>query len=276
MKELKIAMVGCGNMGSALVENIQKKLKPQGLYIFDIDKGRQESLVRGFGAIASPGIRAAVQESVAVIVAVKPQDIGPVLDELATVPGRSIISIAAGITLGFMEEVLGAGARLVRAMPNLNALIGHSVTALSPNASCGPQALAVAEDIFRCVGEVVRVPESQMDAVTAISGSGPAFVAYLMDALSDEVMERVMREEAQRFGIDAEVARVLAQGTIAGTRLMTSVNFDRDILVKRVSSKGGTTEAGMKVLAQEGKTAASLAHAIRAARRRSEELARRV
>ena len=157
-------------------------------------------------------------------------------------------------------------------MPNINALIARSVTALSANKTAGEDGLKSAQELFKAVGEVVTVPESQMNAVTAVSGSGPAFVAYLLKDLDPEALERVFIKEALHFKIEPSTAEILAKMTISGTRDMLSVNFDAGILIKRVSSKGGTTEAGMKVLESRGKTEEALAEAIRAAQKRAQEL----
>ena len=269
-----LGIVGCGNMGSALVENLRKRPSFKDIFVFDKDKARQDSLVKGFQVKGCQDIRDLVSKSDTVVVAVKPQDIDGVFNELRGARGKLIISIAAGITLGFMEAAIGKDKTLVRAMPNINALVGQSVTALCANSVAGREGLDHARAIFESVGKVVFVQDSQMNAVTAISGSGPAFVAYLIKDLGEAALERVMIRESQHFKIEPATASVLAHETIAGTKT-NLVNFDAAMLIKRVSSKGGTTEAGMKVLEEKGKTEEALTEAIRAAEKRATELSRR-
>lgn len=269
-----VGIIGCGNMGAALVENLQKKLQLKSILVFDVDKMKQVGLEKSFSLSGTSSLAELASESDIVIIAVKPQDIEGVLKEL-NFKDKLIISIAAGISLDFMEKFLGQESMLVRAMPNLNALIGKSVTATCSNAAAGSGGLKIAEEIFKCVGEVVSVKDSQMNAVTAISGSGPAFVAYLYPDVGIEEIEKVMFNNAIGFGIDGKNAAVLASTTTSGTLAILGINFDPVTLIKRVSSKGGTTEAGMKVLEQKGKTEAALSEAIRAAEKRAGELSRR-
>lgn len=271
----KIGIVGCGNMGQALVENLCKGRQASDIYVFDKAHDLRDVLVKRFGVCAASSIQEAATKGDAVIIAVKPQDIDGVLSELKDFKGKLFISIAAGISLAYLASVLGEDAAVVRAMPNLNAMIGRSVTALSPNARVSPIQRSWAEEIFKAVGETVFVEEDRMNAVTAISGSGPAFVAYLIKDLGEEALERVFKKEAAKFRIGAEEARVMARGTIEGTKAILALNFDAATLIRRVSSKGGTTEAGMKVLEERGKTEEALSLAIDAAQRRAAELARR-
>ncbi|MFH0941310.1 MAG: pyrroline-5-carboxylate reductase [Candidatus Omnitrophota bacterium] len=270
-----IGIIGCGNMGSALVDNLMKTGVSLTLFVFDKDKEKENSLAKGFNLRVFDSVASLASRSDCIIVAVKPQDIESVLTELAGISGKLIISIAAGITLDYIESIIGDDSAIVRAMPNLNALIGRSVTALSANPGVSQDDLKLAEAIFKAVGEVVFVKDSQMDAVTAVSGSGPAFVAYLLKDLGEEALERIFIKEAVNLGIEAKVAEILAKQTISGTRQMLKVNFDADILIRRVSSKGGTTEAGMRVLEEKGKTEEALSGAIKAACKRAQELAKR-
>jgi pyrroline-5-carboxylate reductase len=269
-----IGIIGCGNMGSALVENLKKRADFSGIFIFDKDKAKQDSIAKVFQVKGCGSIKELLSLVDVVIVAVKPQDIDTVLAGLKDISDKLIISIAAGITLASLEAALGKNTAIIRAMPNLNALIGQSVTALCKNDVASDEDLRFAEEIFRSVGEVVFIQELQMNAFTAVAGSGPAFVAYLIKDLGAQALEQVMIEEAVNLKIEPATAEALAKGTISGTRAMLSVNFDPHILIKRVSSKGGTTEAGMKVLEEKGKTVEALRAAIRAACKRAEELSR--
>jgi len=270
-----IGIIGCGNMGSALVDNLIKMGVDLTLFVFDKDKEKEHSLAKGFNLRVFDSVASLASRSDCIIIAVKPQDIESVLAQLAGISGKLIISIAAGVTLEYIESIVGDNSAIVRAMPNLNALIGRSVTALSANPKVVQDDLKLAEAIFKAVGDVVFVKEPQMDAVTAVSGSGPAFVAYLLKDLGEEALERVFIKEAVSLGIEALTAEILAKQTVLGTRQMLKVNFDADILIKRVSSKGGTTEAGMRILEEKGKTEEALSGAIKAACKRAQELAKR-
>lgn len=273
IQDKSIGIIGCGNMGSALVENLKKKASFSGIFIFDKDKTKQDSIAKLLQVKGCGSIRELSSFADVVIIAVKPQDIEAVLADLKDISDKLIISIAAGITLASLEAALGKNAAIIRAMPNLNALIGQSVTALCKNNVVSNEDLSLAKEIFNSVGQVVFIQESQMNAFTAVAGSGPAFVAYLRDRTDDE-LARILAEEAEHLGLDHNTATASAAGTITGTREMMRVNLDPDILIKRVCSKGGTTEAGMKVLEEKGKSTEALRAAIRAACKRAEELSR--
>ncbi len=268
-------MIGCGNMGSALVENLRKISTARELYVFDKDKSLLESHVMRFGVKRCDSIAEVKDNADILILAVKPQDIDGVLSELKNSRDKLIVSIAAGITLEFLGSALSGQVPVVRAMPNLNALIAKSVTAICANEAAGQKGLQLAQEIFLSVGSVVLVEDAQMNAVTAISGSGPAFVAYLYPAVAINDIERVLTAEAMRFGIDEKNALILSGSTTSGTLAMIDTNLDASMLIKRVCSKGGTTEAGMKVLEKNGKNEEALSEAIRAAEKRAQELSRR-
>ncbi|MFH1692614.1 MAG: pyrroline-5-carboxylate reductase [Candidatus Omnitrophota bacterium] len=267
-----IGMIGCGHMGSALVEHLKKNLACKVIFVIDKEKDKEQGLVRRFHVEAAHSVGQLVAGSDVIIVAVKPQDICSIAKEMAIPSGKLVISIAAGVTISRLESALSPGAAIVRAMPNLNALVGASVTALCRNMAVSSEQWLLAEEIFRAVGDVVFVGENQLNSVTAISGSGPAFVAYLINALGEEKVEQVLRQAAIEFGIETGVAQVLAQATVAGTFRILALNFDADMLIRRVCSKGGTTEAGMRVLIEKGRTVEALRLAVEAAKKRADEL----
>jgi pyrroline-5-carboxylate reductase len=274
MLQKMIGIIGCGNMGSALMENLRRRMADIDLVVFDIDQEKAKVVGKRIGVDPVSSVAQLVEESAILIIAVKPQDIDGVLGELKGCVRRLVISIAAGVTLSHLVSKLGPGVAVVRAMPNINAMIGHSVTGISFNAEVKKEDEAVVKKIFESVGEVVVVPESLMNAVTAISGSGPAFVAYLALELGEEAVKEVMVREAIGLGLEAAAARKFVDGTLSGTRRMLAANPDAGSLIQRVSSKGGTTEAGMQVLQEKGKTKEALAEAIRAAHRRAAELSK--
>ncbi len=272
-KDVTIGIVGCGNMGAAFTSSISRHLPQWGIILYDIDTARQEGVVRRLGGRGASSLEDLIEASAVVLIAVKPQDIDPVLAAARGRPRKLVISIAAGIPLTYLERALAGGA-VVRAMPNLNALIGRSVTALSFGPSVSAPHQALAKMVLEAVGAVVVVPDGQMNAVTAVSGSGPAFVAYLKDVVPADEIARVMIKAAQELGIEKGTAQRLAHATVSGTLAILSVNFDAPTLIKRVSSKGGTTEAGMDLLENEGKTPQALIAAIHAACRRAGELSK--
>ncbi|MFA5038483.1 MAG: pyrroline-5-carboxylate reductase [Candidatus Omnitrophota bacterium] len=270
---LNMGLIGCGNMGSALAANLSKKNIFGKICVFDKDKKRQDGLARGLGVVSAKSLEDLKLCSNVILIAVKPQDCEDVLTPLKDVSGSLIISIAAGVSLAYLEARLaGPKTRVLRAMPNLNALIAQSVTALAPGRNISPEDLGLAVEMFDAIGESVIVPEGLIDAVTAISGSGPAFVAYLMDEVKEDALEKTFLQEALSFGLERKAAAILARGTVLGTRKSLSLNFDRETLIKRVASKGGTTEAGLKVLESQPKTPMALSAAIRAAFQRAREL----
>ena len=268
-------LIGCGNMGSAIVEHLSRKNIFEKIYVYDKDAQRQESLVRRFAVLPAARFEDLSNRADVILIAVKPQDFDEVLARLKGISGKLIISIAAGLPLSYLEGRLGRKVPVVRAMPNLNALVGSSVTAVAKGAGVSDADLAAATGIFEAIGRSVVVDESLIDAVTAVSGSGPAFFAYLMNDVGDEDLKTVFIREAQVLGLTPETAQLLAEGTILGTRKSLSLNFDRDTLIKRVASKGGTTEAGLKELEARTKTAEALSFAIRAAYQRARELGQR-
>jgi len=272
--DVTLGIIGCGNMGAALATFIPRHLEEGVLVLYDVDKAKQEGVVRHAGARGASSLEDLFEASDVVLLAVKPQDIDPVLVGMRGRPGKLIISIAAGITLAYLEKGC-AGVPVMRAMPNLNALIGRSVTALCAGASVSALQRALAQKIFEAVGPVVFVEDGQMDAVTAVSGSGPAFVAAMKDVLDPERIAQIMAAAAQELGLEEETAQRLAQETVSGTLALLSVNFDAPTLIKRVASKGGTTEAGLQVLEKEGKTPQALVSAIHAACRRARELSKK-
>lgn len=276
MAEKKVfGLIGCGNMGSALVEHLARKNIFAKIYVCDKDPRRQESLARAFGVLPAASLEDLDLHADVILIAVKPQDFDEILGGLKGISGKLIISIAAGLPLSYLEARLGGCSAVVRAMPNLNALVASSVTALAGGTRATEADLEMAMRIFKAIGQSAVVPEYLMDAVTAVSGSGPAFFAYLMDAVKDEDLEKVFIEEAKALGLEDKTAQLLAQGTICGTRKSLTLNFDKETLIKRVASKGGTTEAGLKELETRPKTAQALSFAIRAAFQRAGELGKR-
>lgn len=272
--KLKIGIIGCGNMGSALVENLAGTLGPEGIRIFDKETSKIESLVRGFKVRGAESVQEVVEKSDIVVVAVKPQDIDDVLVFLKGRKDKLVVSIAAGKTLRYLASQVGPGVALVRGMPNLNAIVQASMTGSAMNPCVTQAQKNDALQIFRSIGSVVVIEEGLMNAFTALAGSGPAFIARLKEDIGADQMRSVFLKEAVAFGFDAPTAKLITEKTMEGTEKILRVNFDKEIFIKRVSSKGGTTEAGIRVLEEKGRTIDGLSLAIRAARQRADELSK--
>ncbi len=200
------------------------------------------------------------------IFAVKPQNFDAVVASYSSLPGKCVyISIAAGKTIATMESLLGAAAPVVRAMPNLPATIGKGITALKFNARVNEDQQKHVEELMECVGDVIVLDdESKMDAVTAISGSGPAYIFHFIESLA---------AVAEQMGFSKKVALQLAKSTVYGSaKLAVESEKTPEQLRIDVTSPAGTTEAALKVLMGDKKLENLLANAIKAAEQRSKEL----
>jgi len=259
--------VGAGNMAEALVGGMIQSgvCRPNQVVVSDVRADRIAYFARQFGVDGVSGNVPAVKGADIVVLAVKPQVLDAVLAEMggAIEKGALVVSIAAGVPTSRIEGVLGEGARVVRAMPNTPALVRAGAAALCAGRWATEEDLQTAESLLGAVGVAVRVAEDAMDAVTAVSGSGPAYVFYIVEA---------MLAAAAHLGLPDGVARQLVYATIGGSaRLLTETGIEPAELRRRVTSKGGTTAAALAVL-DERKVAAVFAEAIRAAHKRAGEL----
>ena len=271
MKELSAARVvflGAGNMAEALVRGLlEGRVCPPGaLCMTDIRPERLAWFRSTYGVAGLASNAQAVAGADLIFLAVKPQQVPEVLAGIAPAlpAGALVVSIAAGVRTGAIEQALGGAVRVVRAMPNTPALVGAGMTAICAGRNTGAAEMAAAETLLGAVGQVVRVPEDQMDAVTAVSGSGPAYVFAFMEALL---------EGARQAGLAPELARRLVYGTVAGAIQLAekSPGVSPGELRERVTSKGGTTAAALEVVQTRG-VGAAWVDAVAAARRRSLEL----
>lgn len=261
-----LVLLGCGKMGTALLEGwLARGLAPSVFTILDPAPAPR------IQALAGEGLRlnAPLPHAPAVaVLAVKPQTMGVALPRLAALSGGAtlFLSIAAGTPLRALEAALGPGTPIVRAMPNTPAAIGRGITALVGNARAGADALALAETLLQSVGQTVRLTsEAQMDAVTAVSGSGPAYVFAMIEALA---------AAGEAEGLAPDLALRLARATIVGAGcLAESSPLPPSTLRANVTSPGGTTAAGLEVLmAQDVGLAALIRSTVAAAAARSREL----
>lgn len=259
-----MVLLGCGKMGSAMLAGwLENGLDPGAVWVID---PRASDWVKGTGV----QVNADLPDSPAVVlIAVKPQQMGDALPDIAAWGNGStlFVSVAAGTTIGHFEDVLGAASPIVRAMPNTPAAIGRGITAIVGNARVAPAQLDTAEALLAAVGQVVRLEgEHQMDAVTAVSGSGPAYVFHLIETLAAAGVAQ---------GLPEDMAMQLAKATVAGAgALAEASDEDPGQLRVNVTSPAGTTAAALEVLmdAQTG-FPALLGRAVKAAAARSKELA---
>jgi pyrroline-5-carboxylate reductase len=261
----RIAVLGGGVMGEALIVGLQQMNPSPIIVVAEKRAARSAELIDRFGVtIADPAD--AVIDADVVIIVVKPQDIRGVVNEIAAgvADGALVISIAAGITTSSIEEVIPQ-ANVVRAMPNTPARIELGVTGISAGANCAASASAQAAQLLASVGTVILVPEDLQDAITAVSGSGPAYVFYLAEALM---------AGAQEVGLSAKDARTAVVHTLLGAAHLLEIGHEEPAALRgKVTSPGGTTAAAIAVL-QERDVLDAFVAAIKAARDRSQELAK--
>jgi pyrroline-5-carboxylate reductase len=268
-----IGLIGCGNMGEAiLAQSLKYKkrnfiphpvppkggkksettaVKPRSFIISEKDKLKEAFIRRNYHVKAADNIIDLVGKSDILIIAVKPQDIDIALQELhrgIKVWGKrkiSVISIAAGITTGHIEGKLHNRVKVIRAMPNIPARIGEGITALTKGRFANSADLKEAEGIFRVLGETVIIKnEGLIDAVTALSGSGPAYFFFIFAA---------MLAAAGGLGLNKKDANKLIYHTVIGSMgLLKREGFDAKTLISKVASKGGTTEAALKIFGERG------------------------
>ena len=263
---MKIAFIGAGNMANALIGSLLDNggFCNQDIVACEIDPTRRAAAARRFGIRVESEMSAAVRGATVVVPAVKPQSFAEVLPSIAPHLrcGCLVLSIAAGRRTTGIEKAL-PGARVVRAMPNLNCQVGEGMSVISPGRRARPCDIRKARRILACSGDVLELPERLLDAVTALSGSGPAFFAYLAGSLAAGAeAEGVAREDALRLAVQ----------TMLGTaRLLKEKKLTPEQLIAAVSSKRGTTVAGLTVL-RRGPVRRAMRQTVAVAARRSREL----
>jgi pyrroline-5-carboxylate reductase len=263
---MNIAFLGGGNMAGAMIGGlIAKGFDARSISVIEVSPAVRERLASRFKVRAGTAPDAVMQGADTLVLAVKPQDLRAALASLAgSVRGKLVISIAAGIRLQALSRWLGGHGRLVRAMPNTPALIGAGISGLFAPPEVGEEDREKAATILGAVGEVVWLPEERLlDPVTAVSASGPAYVFWFIEQLA---------ASARALGIPADVSQKLALHTVLGAaRLAASSPDSPETLRKNVTSRGGTTEAALKVFDEE-RLAERFMRAIEAASRRGDEL----
>lgn len=248
-KRVKIGFIGGGNMGSAIIAALVRKkifTAPQ-IGVCEPDTARLKALRRRFLVTSFKTNADLAASSPVVLLAVKPQQMGEVLEEIRTAatPRHLFLSIAAGLGTPYFAQRLPQGSRVIRIMPNMAAMIGEGAAGLYAGASATRADRTLAFKIFSAAGKAVFVEnEDLLDVVTAVSGSGPAFVYLFIDALIEAGASR---------GLDRGVGRKLVLQTLTGAAKMVDLSGEPIAeMIQKVASKGGTTEAGLKVLEERG------------------------
>lgn len=266
---MRIGFLGAGKMAEAILSALlRNQVAPaSAIWINDVVAQRRTEMRRRYRVAVAATASDLVRDSDVVFLAVKPQDLDPLLAHVAPALTRRhvVISIAAGKTLPHLQKLAGPGVRLVRVMPNLAVMVGAGMSAFCLGRCAKPADRKLAARLLGCCGRVVELDERHFDAVTALSGSGPAFFAYLMCALA-------MAAESE--GLPAEAARLLAEQTMLGSaRYLLETGIEPNEFIQAVASPKGTTAAGLRVL--EASAIRRILHrTIQAAARRSHELSR--
>ena len=263
-----IAVLGAGKIGESLIAGLVSSewCEPGQIVATARRPERLEELSARYGVATTPANKEAVQDAAVIVIAVKPQDIEELLAELAgaVTPAQTVLSVAAAIPTALIERRLGDGVPVVRAMPNTPVTVREGMAGVAAGRHAAEEHLRRAEEVLAHLGRSVRVSESYMDAVTAVSGSGPAYFALLAES---------MIEAGILLGLSREIATDLVVQTMLGTaKLLRDEKMHPVELREMVTSPGGTTIAAIRELEQAGVRAAFL-NAIQAAMVRSKELA---
>ena len=269
LKTKTIGFIGAGNMANALIKGLlaSRAVEANALFASDVRPEPIRQLSQAYGINVSPDNKAMVRQVEICVLAVKPQNFPQVLEELQGAISRKhlIISIAAGITTTQILKSLNEGVKVIRAMPNTPALVQSGITALCHGGTVKEEDMKIARALFACVGETVVVKEEQMDAVTALSGSGPAYFFLALEALA---------EGGKLMGLTSEQANLLAIETAKGAAALAAQSPQSlEELRIMVTSPGGTTEAGLRRL-EKYTFREALMEAVQSATERSRELSR--
>ncbi len=258
----RLAVVGGGNMGAALVGGLLNAgWSASDLAVVEVLTGRADQLHVMFPGV---GVTDAVPPCVAAIIAVKPPDVAAACTAAVAAGATRVLSIAAGIPLATLQTAAGSGVAVVRAMPNTPALVGQGAAAISAGASANDDDMVWAEEILGAVGIVVRVPETELDAVTGLAGSGPAYLFLVAESLI---------AAGVAAGLTQANSEALVTQLFVGSAALLQQRGEPAELRKMVTSPGGTTAAGLRVLDERGVSEAFVA-AVIAAKARSIELGR--
>lgn len=264
---IPLGFIGGGNMAEALIRGLlgSKSITPDDCLVCDILEDRLSFLNKTYGVKTLKNTGPVIKSSRAIILAVKPQSVDKALSNLAPIwsPGKILISICAGVPMDYLGQFFSKTPRIIRVMPNTPALVLSGISALCKNSVAEEKDLALAVSIFNAIGETVQVDESQLDAVTGLSGSGPAYIFTIIEGLTDGGV---------KMGLPRSIALKLAVQTLWGSSQMARLmNWPISQLKEMVTSPGGTTIHGLHVLEKAG-LHGILMETVEAATRRSKEL----
>ncbi|MEQ6378181.1 pyrroline-5-carboxylate reductase ProI [Bacillaceae bacterium S4-13-56] len=243
----KVAFIGAGSMAEAMISGILAKefLNPAQLFITNRDnKERLERLEKSYQVHCSSEKEEVVRDANVIILSMKPKDVVDAIQDIKPyiTADQLIISVLAGVSTDYLSNELGENVAVVRAMPNTSAMIGFSATAISPGKFANENHVEQAVSLFQTIGTTVVVEESDLHTITGLSGSGPAYIYYFVEA-----MERA----AQEAGLKQEVAKDLIIQTLVGAAEMLKISEDHpSVLRQKITSPGGTTQAGLETLEQ--------------------------
>ncbi|MGB3057705.1 MAG: pyrroline-5-carboxylate reductase [Candidatus Omnitrophota bacterium] len=262
---MRIGIIGCGNMGGAIARGVVNKgiVEAGSVLLNDKEENKAVSLAKETGSRVE-SLGSVVRSSDILIIAVKPQDSDVLLQEIAAdIDKQTVVSIMAGVRIDRIAGKLGKEAPIARAMPNMAALVNESITCISFNLLVERKEKVKA--VFSGIGKVLEVEEGALDAVTALSGSGPAYLFYLADA---------MMSAGEKNGLGREAVKELVTQTLYGAAILLGRSQSSPgELIEKVASKGGTTEAALSVF-NEKNLKAIIERAVDSARKRSEELSK--
>ncbi|MDD5439626.1 MAG: pyrroline-5-carboxylate reductase [Candidatus Omnitrophica bacterium] len=264
---VKLGVIGCGNMGEAIIRGViaKKVIRPNRLTVFDTIAGKLRAVSKRYKVKAAGSAAEAAKASNVIIIAVKPKDAHELFTAIAPFLNKHtlIISIMAGVQLSWIQGVAKKRFPVVRVMPNMAALVGSSISSLSYNTCVPARHKAIARELFSSIGTIYETEEAKKNAVTALVGSGPGFLMYILEAFIEAALEE---------GFSGNDAHRLLAATFKGTaHVLDRLGLSPEDLRKRVTSKGGTTEAGIRVF-ERRRLNDIVKEAVRAAIIRAEEL----
>lgn len=259
-----IGCIGVGNMGSAIISGLSNNLNKENILAFDIDRQKLEYVKKNYGIEIAFNLKDLADKSNIIIIGVKPDIVSSIIEEIKNnILHKIIVSIAAGVTIGSIEEILRLPHKIVRVMPNTPALVGKGMSVISPNEHVDEESLNIVLEIFSYLGKVMVLSEKIMDAVTALSGCGPAYGFTLIQAMTDGGV---------KMGIPRDKALILAAQTIFGAAGMVLESGEEPIVLRgRVTSPGGSTIEAVHIL-ERSAFSGIVIDAIEAAKIKSEEL----
>ena len=268
LENKKICFVGAGAMAEAILCGMlnQRIVKPGQISVTNKDdRFRLDELVYNFGIVAEVDRYKSIQEADILILAMKPKDVKHAIEEIKsyTNPNQLILSVVAGVSTDLISHLVGHHAAVIRTMPNTSAIVGLSATGMCAGKTAKEEHLQLAREIFESIGIVVVTEEHKLDAITGISGSGPAYIYYLVEA---------MLRGAEDVGIEPEQAKSLILQTLIGAaNMLLNTEEEPAYLREKVTSPNGTTQAGLEVL-REYRFEEAIRSCILQATRRSKEL----